>query len=290
MSGWGETTKFDQNGFQVSQGFRWQNGAFEIVGNIASGYSHSQALGINAAGEMVALERNVFGCLPMIWLPKPAYGFPAGLSALPPAAGFFEAAAVGINDQGQVVGYSTNACDTTSSHATLWLPEPAYGLPAGTHDLTPDIPVTGGFEAQKINNNGVVIGDFYGEFPVIIGAWRWSNGSLDILEPLVPDTNFVFPGGLNDHGAIVGSSGSRAVLWKEDEVYALDDLIPADSGWVLQAASDINNQGQIVGEGIFNGENATFRLDPLPMPDGFEPSDPGSLKPVLGTSLREGLR
>ena len=40
------------------------------------------------------------------------------------------------------------------------------------------------------------------------------------------------------------------------------DLIPADSGWILTAAWDINDAGQIVGVGTLNGEQRGFVLTP----------------------------
>ena len=44
----------------------------------------------------------------------------------------------------------------------------------------------------------------------------------------------------------------------------LNDLIPPDSGWLLQRANDINDQGQIVGRGITDGQFRAFLLTPLP--------------------------
>jgi hypothetical protein len=42
----------------------------------------------------------------------------------------------------------------------------------------------------------------------------------------------------------------------------LNTLIPANTGWVLENASGINDLGQIVGAGMLNGNYAAFRLDP----------------------------
>jgi hypothetical protein len=44
----------------------------------------------------------------------------------------------------------------------------------------------------------------------------------------------------------------------------LNDFIPAGSGWVLTYACAVNDQGQIIGEGTFNGEPAhAFLLTPI---------------------------
>jgi probable HAF family extracellular repeat protein len=42
----------------------------------------------------------------------------------------------------------------------------------------------------------------------------------------------------------------------------LNSLIPTGSGWQLLEAYGINNVGQIVGEGLLNGQAHAFLLDP----------------------------
>lgn len=44
----------------------------------------------------------------------------------------------------------------------------------------------------------------------------------------------------------------------------LNTLIPADSGWVLSQAQGINKRGQIVGNGVINGQAHAFLLTPNP--------------------------
>lgn len=46
----------------------------------------------------------------------------------------------------------------------------------------------------------------------------------------------------------------------------LNDLIPADSGWVLTEATSINDAGQIVGNGFYNGQAGAFLLTPSTAP------------------------
>ncbi len=47
---------------------------------------------------------------------------------------------------------------------------------------------------------------------------------------------------------------------------SLQELIPVNSGWDLEASTSINDRGQIVGYGIFNGDNRAFLLMPIPEP------------------------
>lgn len=43
----------------------------------------------------------------------------------------------------------------------------------------------------------------------------------------------------------------------------LNRLIPANSGWQLTVARAINDAGQIVGDGILNGQQRAFLLTPV---------------------------
>jgi uncharacterized membrane protein len=58
----------------------------------------------------------------------------------------------------------------------------------------------------------------------------------------------------------------RAVIWKDDALTPTDlnALIPRDSGWMLETATAINDAGQIVGYGTYQGESKKiFLLTPL---------------------------
>src|SRR5262245_47336113 len=42
----------------------------------------------------------------------------------------------------------------------------------------------------------------------------------------------------------------------------LNEMIPADTGWILSYAADINDAGNIVGWGLINGHTHAFLLTP----------------------------
>lgn len=57
----------------------------------------------------------------------------------------------------------------------------------------------------------------------------------------------------------------------------LNSLIDPNSGWILQDATAINDNGQIAGFGLFNGQTRAFLLNAAP-----EPSAPCILAIGLG--------
>jgi probable HAF family extracellular repeat protein len=87
--------------------------------------------------------------------------------------------------------------------------------------------------------------------------------NFTIMELGVLGDNISEPRGINDAGQVVGrsftSTGvSRAFLWEGHSMTDLNSLIPADSGWVLEVATGINQVGQIVGLGTFGGTQRAF--------------------------------
>ncbi len=80
--------------------------------------------------------------------------------------------------------------------------------------------------------------------------------------------------GIDDAGQVVGESDtgpvtaiangtSRAFRWTQPEgMVDLNTLLPPNSGWVLDVAHDVNDRGQIVGEGLHNGQRHAFRYNP----------------------------
>jgi len=121
-------------------------------------------------------------------------------------------------------------------------------------------------------------------------AFEWAEESgLVALESLGSTLTSAMDA--NDRGQIVGAitlpgEGRRAVLWQDGAVVDLNDLIPADSGWVLQLAQAINNAGQIAGHGIREDISAShfqaFLLTPsTPSGDVTAPAKVGDLQATV---------
>jgi len=97
-------------------------------------------------------------------------------------------------------------------------------------------------------------------------GFLWSNGTpTKICDCYLVD--------INNSGQAVGGipgpadsncCGDTAILFSGGVIYNLNNFIPTNSGWVLNAATAINDRGQIAGYGLINGQTRAFRLDPPP--------------------------
>jgi probable HAF family extracellular repeat protein len=69
--------------------------------------------------------------------------------------------------------------------------------------------------------------------------------------------------GINPTGQVVGSSDGRAFV---TDLYGMNDLntllVASATGWTLEAATAINDAGQITGYGLLEGQRLAFLLTP----------------------------
>jgi len=95
--------------------------------------------------------------------------------------------------------------------------------------------------------------------------------------------------GVNNLRQVVGVSSNsatdfsgRAFLHSDGNMHDLNDLLHQDvgAGWYLYEARAINDTGQIVGIGSFNGIQRAFLLNPI-----SEVSEPGSFALVAAALL-----
>ena len=179
-----------------------------------------------------------------------------------------------INDAGQIAGWGRDASNAIVGYR--W--DPIAGLVI-VGNLVPGADVFG----VGINNSGHVSGaiqkDFGHQTPgrtAISRSFLW-NGSTIIDIGLVPGFDGSAANLINDHGQIVGLAfnfdvngnaiNSTAFLHENGVNHNLNTLIPASSGWYLTNAYDINERGQIVGQGVFQGQTRAFLLTPLSVPE-----------------------
>lgn len=183
-----------------------------------------------------------------------------------------------INDQGFAVGERRR-----------------YGLSGSSSILTTPsfdavtLPVPYGGTAAAINNENMIVGttgnsSSTGEYAHAY-LYNYNADSLTDLGTL--------NGGLtssasdiNESNQVVGTSWLvtqltnlydptqyHAFLWENGRMNDLNTLIPVDSGWILTTATAINDQGDIVGSGLVNGQVHGFLL-----------TNGETLSPIPGTS------
>jgi probable HAF family extracellular repeat protein len=98
-----------------------------------------------------------------------------------------------------------------------------------------------------------------------------TSGSMTDLDTLGGTLSIA--SAINNHGQIVGiyviaagDADSHDFVWQNGVMYDLDALLPANSGWVMQSYSnDINDNYQITGTGLYNGQKRAFLISD---PDG----------------------
>jgi len=115
---------------------------------------------------------------------------------------------------------------------------------------------------RALNSEGKLTGfrDIGNAFTLLLrdGQWQqqelWSDYAYDI----------------NDAGSVVGETDyRRAMLWYQDRPYVLDHVWNEEqyAGWFLQSAWDINASGQVLARGVNEWDApGTFLLSPVPEP------------------------
>ncbi len=247
----------------VSKAFLWDGTNLVNLGTLggASAVAHD----INNAGEIVGASSNGSASRPFKRLPDGTFVDLGTLLGTTNSSG----RAWAINEYGVAVGLSRNEANTTSQ-ATLWHGGSISNLGS----------LAGGTffsQAYAINDSNVVVGSS------VVGkvsptsstdlnhAFVWQNGVMTDLGAHPSNTNFIHSEAkdINNAGEIVGytarlfsspTSGGAAMLWKDGTAHDLNDLIPAGSGWVLQSAEGINDRGDIVGYGSYQGQTRAFLL------------------------------
>jgi probable HAF family extracellular repeat protein len=108
-----------------------------------------------------------------------------------------------------------------------------------------------------------------GKTPATTRGFIWSNGVKTDLG-LLPGGTFSNARSINKHGQVVGyadvkTSGNtwRAFVWDPssgmhdlNSVAGPNEVTAASLGWVLHTARAINDAGQIVGDGVLNGDTS----------------------------------
>ena len=273
-------------------GFVWRNGVMTALPTL--GGNNSSAFGVNNRGQVVGFAETGAkdpSCVPpqQLVINAVVYG-PRGevQQQLLPLKGDDLSAAVGINDNGDVVGLS-GTCgtpDTTALgvHAVVW-----------RNGSVSDLPGLGGAmnnAAIAINNSGQIAGisDPPGDATTYGVLWR--NGAITNLGTLPGDFSSV-AADINARGQVVGSScdvnfSCRAVLWDNGVAIDLNSLVPTGSLYLTQAEG-INDRGEIAGTAFDQSTGASPAFLAIPAPAAQIAGD-SARKIILPENIRASLQ
>jgi probable HAF family extracellular repeat protein len=292
------------------------NSAFSSSGDSMSalgapGTDSSQANGMNSSGQAVGTAFTILGAQAGIWTD----GLFSNLGTL----GGSDSYGMAINDAGSVAGSA--GLESGDAHAflfhngkmndlgtlgnTSW--SSGYGVNKNNQVVGYSSTTNGGFHAFRWSENegmadiGTLGGNSYGmainDDGDVVGAsaaptgflhgFVWSGGVMQDLGTLGGSSSFAY--GINGRGQIVGysyipeSENSHAFLWMAGGLLDLNSMLPTDSGWELNAAYAINDNGQIAGMGTYQGELRAFRLDPQVVTRALEAFSEAAAIPEPGT-------
>lgn len=231
--------------------FVWQSGQLSPRGRPDGHTGHGYAYAINAQGESVGSTRKgaYAGADPSADVARG--GQVTALNVGPPAVAW------DINDRGAIVGQAGNALAfLMDGGSTTWI-RLAGGAGSGAYALNEQGVVVGWSHTATANGSG------YGMRHAFVhqGGITTDLGVLDgKLQSYAHD--------VNEHGIVVGYAADRnfepdAFVVRHGRMHNLNALIDPALGWSLDVAQAVNDRGQIVGQGVYQGQTRAFLLTPV---------------------------
>lgn len=261
---------YASGGFSVDRAFRWTPG--QVPGNIpnfSSSYPfENRAYDINNLGTVVGYSTGQGGAT--TWQPF-RYTTNSGTVWMGSLTNntATNCYAFGINESANIVGYGqTNPSlenrafrsNGASLINTGGFPNPLI--------FEPPLETFG----MDINDSNATVGYYKLDSNTFRGYYKSAAGAYVDLG-LLPGSNTgddsAMPAAMNNAGDIVGdvevgNAVHRAAIYEfgrgAGQWVDLNTRIAPNSGWVLEFATDINDLGQIVGYGKYNGLNRAFVL------------------------------
>ena len=165
----------------------------------------------------------------------------------------------GINNAGQITGSYNNTVfsDTADGdHAFIWQ--------NGNLTLLGDLGYDETFPSD-INNSGTVVGR--SNATPEDNAFLWKDSVLTDIYPIQP-TGYSQALAINDSGEVIGyalATGFHSFYYKDGKIAFFDTLLEKSSGWSVTTVHDINNRGEVIANGVHNGNPALMLLKPVPL-------------------------
>ena len=215
--------------------FLYKNGVMQDLGALdyPNGYNDSGGTGINSSDQVVG--NSTADNKPI----SHAFLYSNGmLNDLGTPFGGMQSHASGINDSGQIIGYS-QAPDRQHGFVYVNGTFTDLGqLPNGQGDVTP----------LAINGSGQIVGTSAAH------AFLYTGGKMTDIG-FLSGFNVSVANAINASGQVVGTSTAgesygRAFLYSNGTLQDLNDLVPPITGYTLTDAMGINTSGQIVCDGV----------------------------------------
>jgi probable HAF family extracellular repeat protein len=227
----------------------WKGGGVQDLGTLSPGGS-SEAYGVNNLGQVVGWSYTtdaLTGVHGFLYTPG------SGLVDVTP--GSDTGYALDINDAGQVTGYKTAF---GGYHAYRWQAGSSLDLGA--------LPGFADSFGWAINRFGAVVGSSGSATGNSERWFRYTDNGF--LQDLGGTGEHNTANGINSWGQVVGTTGQsamRALIYTDaDGLRDLNTLIDPSLGWLLLAANDINDSGQIAGRAFNNFTGLTHAVRLLP--------------------------
>lgn len=227
----------------------WTNGVPQAIGGAGS-----YAMAIGDAGQVTGMFTTPGGQGHAF---LDANGVLQDLGTLP---GGTWSSGYAVNGANQVAGYGD--VGGGSFRAYIWSPGSGYLL-LGTLGGTSSY-------ALAINDSGQAAGTAQLSSGYV-HAFVSNGATLEDLGTLGGASSYAY--GIDSQGDVIGYSwlsgagDPHAFLYVNGVMIDLNGAIGNSTGWVLTQAYAINNAGQIVGAGLFNGTEHAFLLDAQPQND-----------------------
>lgn len=259
-----DSTNYDIAGYGLnlsgySHGVMWDNLSAAVDLGTLTGGNNSVMYGINKNGWRVGRSEVTGGAI-HIWL-KSKGGTSTDCSTLGGTYG----AAQSMND----LGTTTSVGDYVGASrdgSGLMKPFVAYKINSScTLTTLPALPGGNEGQARDINNTLKIAG--FTNNGSATHATYWSGTTPYDVGVLSGGTNS-YAYGINQANQVVGASETtggalRAFIWHVSSgIVDLNTKLPGGSGWVLEYAMSISDDGYIVGRGTHNGAGAAFLLSP----------------------------
>ncbi|HRJ27729.1 MAG TPA: PEP-CTERM sorting domain-containing protein [Fimbriimonadaceae bacterium] len=219
------------------------------------GYVRTEGWGINSLGELVGWSTTANSLAR-----ASRFNLDWTTTLLPTLNPNTDSQARRVNSAGTAVGMSDDKAVLWTSNNTL----------VNLHAMIPG--AVRSF-ASDINEAGMVTGYFTNAEGVVQGFLFNFEVGMSTFAP-VAGNSFLVPRAINLAGDTVGitrlneNSGLHHgfVRFNGGPAVTLNSLIDPASGWELDQATDINDNGYIVGVGRFQGVPTNFMMKPVPEP------------------------